>query len=67
MASDSMLVNLLGRVVNVHLCNTVVLETVVELMVVAAVGPYTGAVLDMATVELGIGVESSVVAVAPFV
>jgi len=65
-ASDSMLVDLLGRLVTEHLHNMVVLETVVGIMVVTAVEPYTGAVLDTVTVELGIGVQSSVVAVVPF-
>jgi len=66
MAFDSTFVGLLNRVVTVHSRNMVEVETVVVGMVVAAVGPYTVAV-DMATVELEIGVESSVVAVEPFV
>jgi len=64
-AFDSTFVGPLDKVVTVHSCNTVEVGTVVAGTVVAAVGPYTVAV-DTATVELEIGVESSVVAVGPF-
>jgi len=63
-AFDSTFVGPLDKVVTVHSRNTVGVGTVVVGTVVAAVGPYTVAV-DMVTVELEIGVESSVVAVEP--
>jgi len=66
MAFDSMLVVLLDKEVVVHCYSMMVLETAVERAVVAAVGPYT-VVVDTVTVELEIGVESSVVAAGPFV
>jgi len=65
-AFDSMLVVLLDKEVVVHCYSMMVLETAVERAVVAAVGPYT-VVVDTVTVELEIGVESSVVAAGPFV
>jgi len=64
-AFDSTFADPLDKVVAVHSRNTVGVRTVVVGTVVAAVGPYTVAA-DTATVELEIGVESSVVAVGPF-